>query len=284
MRYDLRFPYILLACASALTATGCSALGLSSPSHQLLPAAKKIRDLSAVPAPVPRELNPALHPQYVVMPGDTLLVQPAEFDAPVQLPPDQTVLADGTIDLGVYGRPVVAGKRVPEIEAEIQAMVNARAKAKEPIVVTARLIGRTTKVFYVLGEVNAPGAFPITGSETVLDALIAAGGLTGKGSEQNIILSRPSPPDGCRSIYPVCYSDIVQLADTTTNYQLMPGDRIFVPGRSVFEDILPAGWRKPRTCNRVQFGCRADGTVSEPIDCGPLPIPGFRSADRVVPE
>ena len=62
-------------------------------------------------------------------------------------------------------------------------------------------VGRTSKLYYVLGEVNAPGAFPITGSETVLDAIIAAGGLTSKGSEQNIILSRPSTPDGCRSIY-----------------------------------------------------------------------------------
>jgi len=82
----------------------------------------------------------------------------------------------------------------------------------------------------------------------------------------------------------VCYSDIVQLADTTTNYQLMPGDRLFVPGRGFFEDILPAGTRKPRTCMRVQFGRHADGTASEPIECSPLPIPGFRSTDRPAPE
>ena len=55
----------------------------------------------AVPAPVPRELAMELLPTHVVVPGDTLLVQPVELDAPLRLPPDQPVQPDGTIDLGI---------------------------------------------------------------------------------------------------------------------------------------------------------------------------------------
>ena len=126
----------------------------------------------------------------IVVPGDTLLVQPVELDAPLRLPPDQPVQPDGTIDLGVYGRPVVVGKTLAEVEVLVRELI--KAKEKNAIAVTVRLISRPGEVFYVLGEVNAPGAFPVTGNDTVLSAITQAGGPTRKASEQNIVLSRPT--------------------------------------------------------------------------------------------
>ena len=101
-----------------------------------------------------------------------------------------------------------------------------KAKEKNAVAVTVRLLAKPGKVFYVLGEVNAPGAFPITGHDTALSAITQAGGPTRRASAQNIILSRPTVPEGCRVVYPVCYTNIVQLGDTSTNYQILPGDRI----------------------------------------------------------
>lgn len=249
-----------------VTLVGCETLGLSPPANLLLPDTKAIRN-SAPPVPgVPRELAKELHPAYVVEPGDTLLVQPADLDSPVRLPPDQTVFADGTVDLGVYGRPVVAGKTVPLIEAEVKQVVNdrenAREKLKEPIGITVRLIGRNSKVYYILGEVNAPGAFPVNGTDTVLDGILRAGGVTRRAGEQNIVLSRPTPPDGCRVVLPVCLKSIEQLGDTSTNYQLQPGDRVFVPGRGFLEDLLPGRCRPGTPCDRPQVGCFAGGCAT----------------------
>lgn len=238
-----------------LSAVGCESLGFSPPSNQLLRETKDIRNSAPNPAPVPRELAKELHQAYVVEPGDTLLVQPADLDAPVRLPPDQTIFPDGTIDLGIYGRPVVAGKTLAEIEPEIKKLINAKEKSKEPIAITVRLIGRNTKVYYVLGEVNAPGMFPITGSETVLDGIMKAGGITKRAAEQDVVLSRPTIPEGCRVVYPVCYTNIVQLGDTTTNYQLQPGDRIYVPGRSMLEGIFQNRCRRSGPCKTPQVGC-----------------------------
>src|SRR5215218_6471316 len=106
MRPFLR-PFTALA-LFALGAIGCSTvtdtLGISTPNYPLEKGAKAIRDTAPVPAPIPRELAKELLPTHVVEPGDTLLVQPVELDAPVRLPPDQPVQPDGTIDLGVYGR------------------------------------------------------------------------------------------------------------------------------------------------------------------------------------
>src|SRR5262249_40214192 len=109
-------------------ATGCSSsanspLGFQPPQHRLSDSANALRSSPSEPPPRPRDLpNPPL-PAFLVEPGDSLLVQPVNLDSPIRLPSDQPVLIDGTVDLGKYGRPVVAGKTVPMIEAEIQALV-----------------------------------------------------------------------------------------------------------------------------------------------------------------
>jgi len=262
--------FVIVAGLWGAAAAGCSSLGLGPPSHPLIPEAKGIRDSAPVPAPVPRELAKVLHTPYIVEPGDTLLVQPAELDAPVRLPPDQIVLADGTIDLGKYGRPVVAGRTVPEIETIVQEAVRAKEKdQKDAVTVNVRLVGRASKVYYVIGEVNAPGAFPVTGRETVLDAIIAAGNLTRRASQENIILDRPSPPDGCRVVLPVCWREITQLGDTTTNYQIMPGDRIFVPSQTLMEGLCPNDKKKDcGPCNGPQRSCFTGGCAPG----APLPV------------
>lgn len=246
-----------------IVAVGCSTitdtLGISSPANPLSKDAKLVRDAAPVPAPVPRELAMELLPAHVVEPGDTLLVQPVELDAPFRLPPDQPVQPDGTIDLGQYGRPVVAGRSLPQVETIVRDAI--KAKEKNAGAITVRLLAKPGKVFYVLGEVNAPGAFPISGRDTVLSAITQAGGPTRTASEQNIILSRPTVPEGCRIVYPVCYTNIVQLGDTTTNYQLRPGDRIYVPSKGALEGLFRR-CRAGGPCATPQVPCFGTGTCA----------------------
>ena len=125
-----------------------------------------------------------------------------------------------------------------------------------------------------MGEVNAPGSFPITGRETVLDGIVAAGGATKRASLGNVVLSRPTAPEGCRVVYPVCLQQIVQLGDTTTNYQIQPGDRIFVPSRGMLEGLLPQRCQKPAgACARPQVSCFGSGSCAAPA--GPMGWPGI---------
>ena len=271
----IRIKYGVALGLGLLVATGCSTigetLGLSTPTNPLSKNAKALRDTAPIPAPVPRELALTLLPAHVVEPGDTLLVQPVEFDAPVRLPPDQPVQPDGSIDLGQYGRPVVAGKTLPDIEVIVRDAIN--AKEKKTVPVTVRLLARPGKVFYVLGEVNAPGAFPITGRDTVLSAITQAGGPTRRASEQNIVVSRPTVPEGCRVVLPVCYTNIVQIGDTSTNYQLMPGDRIFVPGKGTFDELFKR-CKGPGPCDGPQFSCfGGGGCLPAAPGAAPVPVP-----------
>jgi polysaccharide export outer membrane protein len=230
----------LLVLAAAAGLTGCTTSSggrftLFPEGHRLIEPARELREMSSPPPGSPRELDKTVSGPYIIEPGDVLLVQPANLDSPVRLPGDQPVLPDGTIQLGRYGRILVAGKTVEQIEGEVNSLIKGQLADAGPIIV--RLVTRDSKVYYVLGEVNAPGAFQFKGRETVLDAIVAAGGLTSGASRKNIVLTRPTPPDSCRIVLPVCYYAIVQLGDTTTNYQIKAGDRVYVPTKTMFEDV-----------------------------------------------
>lgn len=252
------FP-VTFALAFLISGTGCntvaSTLGFTPPVHKLIKPAAEFREAAVNPATLPKELDKASLAAYIVEPGDTLSVEPTDLDSPIRLPGNQPVLQDGTIDLGALGRPIVAWKTIPQIEVDLKKWIDARSKDKVPI--TVRLIGRESKVFYVLGEVNAPRAYPLAGRETVLDGLLAAGGLTRQADMKKIILSRPTPADGCRVVLPVCYNQIIQLGDTATNYQLQPGDRIYVPSQSPLDDFCNRRKNKDQCgpCKSPQVPC-----------------------------
>ena len=125
--------------------------------------------------------------------------------------------------------------------------------------ISVRLTNWDSKKIYVLGEVNSPGSFVYQGNETVLDAIIEAGGIGSKANHHAIIVSRPSDCGDCRTVMKICYDQIVQLGDASTNYQLRPGDRVYVPSLSFMDDLRQTlcPFRNdhcPR-CSSCQQGC-----------------------------
>jgi protein involved in polysaccharide export with SLBB domain len=216
---------------------GCTSGGnaLFPNDHRLIPAAKQVA-ASMRPAD-PRELSKMPLEAFYVQPGDVLLLEVTDLEADVRLPADQTVMVDSTIDLAEYGRIVVAGLTIEQIEVAVTAAVQALHKDETIKPINVRLNVAESAVYYVLGEVNAPGSYPLIGRETVLDGIVTAGGLSDRASECQVVLSRPTPPGSCRIVLPVCYDRVVQLGDTTTNYQLRPGDRVYVGTRTFCESI-----------------------------------------------
>ena len=130
--------------------------------------------------------------------------------------------------------------------------------------VSVRVTNWESKKIYVLGEVNSPGSFPYIGNETVLDAIIEAGGIGSSANRHGIIVSRPSRCSDCRTVITVCYDQIVQLGDSSTNYQLMPGDRVFVPSLGFVDDLKQTFRIKDRPCPRCS-GC--DQACCLPTGC-----------------
>ena len=180
----------------------------------------------------PRELQMVSMPPYVVEPPDELeiMVKPASSDitsTPV------TVQADGNLDLGFLGDVYVSGLTLAETEHKIAQQMNAiagRGAPKGGYQVSVRLVnGKESKSYYVLGAVKNEGRFPISGNETVLDAILSAG-LKSNGFPEKAYLVRPHPAGGPNQILRVDWIGIKERGDTLTNYQIFPGDRIIVPG------------------------------------------------------
>lgn len=179
----------------------------------------------------PRELKMVSMPSYVIEPPDELevSVRPATLDVPLAT---VIVRQDGVIDLGFAGEVYVAGLTIPEAELKVAqhlAPLAAQRQVREPILVAVRLVnGSATKQYYVMGTVTTQGAFPLTGSETVLDGLLRAG-LRSNSLPEKAYLARPHPAGGHDQVLRIDWERI-KMGDTFTNYQLMPGDRIVVPG------------------------------------------------------
>ena len=98
--------------------------------------------------------------------------------------------------------------------------------------VSVSVYAYNSKVYYVITEGAGLGdlvaRLPITGNETVLDAISQINGLS-RISSKKIWIARPNRLEaGCDTILPVDWKEITKGAATATNYQVLPGDRIFI--------------------------------------------------------
>jgi autotransporter-associated beta strand protein len=136
---------------------------------------------------------------------------------------------DGTINMRQYGMVQVTGMTIAELKAALEKHLSKFMESPE---VWVDVSGYNSKVFYVITDGAGSGdnerRIPITGNETVLYALAAIGGLS-QFSSKKIWVSRPSPTNSRKgTILTVDYAAITQRGATETNYQIMPGDRIFI--------------------------------------------------------
>ncbi len=146
-----------------------------------------------------------------------------------QISGEHLVWPDGTVNLGIYGNVFVAGATAPMARARIQQHLSQFLVNPE---VSVDVQGFNSKTYYIITEGAGFGdgvnRFPVTGNETVLDAISQINGLS-QVSSKKIWVSRPAPGgSGCDQILPVDWVAITKGGSTMTNYQVMPGDRIFV--------------------------------------------------------
>ena len=139
------------------------------------------------------------------------------------------VSPDGTVNLRQYGVVSVAGKTVTEARIILQKHLSQFLDSPE---LSVDVIAYNSKVYYVITDGAGMGdtvhRLPITGNETVLDAIAQVNGLS-QLSSNKIWIARPAPDQfGCEQILPVDWDAITQGGQTATNYQVMPGDRIFI--------------------------------------------------------
>jgi polysaccharide export outer membrane protein len=153
----------------------------------------------------------------------------AQSRAMQQIRGEHLVRPDGTVGLGVYGAVYVAGMTLEQAKAAIEAHLSQFLLKPE---VSVDVYAYNSKVFYIILDGAGYGQqiyrMPITGNETVLDAISQINGLPSVSSKK-IWIARP-PVGECakEKILPVNWRAVAMCGSATTNYQLFPGDRLYV--------------------------------------------------------
>lgn len=142
---------------------------------------------------------------------------------------EHLVSPDGTVNLGTYGQVYVAGLTLDEARQAVEEHLAATLDKPQ---VSVSVFSYNSKVYYVITQGAGSGdlvtRLPITGNETVLDAIANINGLS-QLSSKKMWIARPAPSGaGCDVILPVSWHEITAGAATATNYQVLPGDRIFI--------------------------------------------------------
>jgi polysaccharide export outer membrane protein len=167
----------------------------------------------------------------------TVSVALAQFRGVQQTRGEHLVQPDGTISLGSYGCVSVTGLTVSQAKCVLEQHLSHWLLNPE---ISLSVAAFNSKVYYIIFDGGGYGQqvfrLPITGNDTVLSAISQVGGLPPISSTRKIWVARPTPARKCcYEILPVNWQVLVQAGDTETNYQLFPGDRIYVKANCLLQ-------------------------------------------------
>ncbi|MEX2139937.1 MAG: polysaccharide biosynthesis/export family protein [Pirellulales bacterium] len=182
----------------------------------------------------------------------------ASFGGTQQISGQHIVGPDGTVTLGTFGSVVVAGLTLDQVREAVERHLSQFLDSPE---VSVNVFAYNSKVYYIVTQGGGLGdnvvRVPVTGNETVLDAISQVNGLQSVSSKR-IWIARPVP--GCEEniVLPVDWCAVTGRGAAATNYQILPGDRVFIAEDEVVAlDNHLAKWISP--VERV-FGVTLLGT------------------------
>jgi polysaccharide export outer membrane protein len=140
------------------------------------------------------------------------------------------VRPDGMISVPLIGDVLAGGRTPPEVAKDIQDKLAAYVRDPQVAVILTELRSHEyLSRVRVTGAVRQPVSVPYRPGMTVLDAVLAAGGLTEFAAPDRAELHRRTG-DGSRT-FEVKLDRILNRGDLATNYPVAPGDVITVPER-----------------------------------------------------
>jgi len=225
-----------------------------------LPGYFAVAGVSTPPAEPPAA-TAARPPLLELGPGDQVKMD--VFGRP-EMDTTTYIADDGSIRVPLAGAVVIGGLSPTEAGQKVEAALRKGQYLVDPHVTFTVLQSRSQRVS-VLGEVKAPGRYPIESNTTVLDLLAQAGGATEKGADIIYILR----PDGTGNLQRLP----VNLKSTVDSREAAPavlqtlrgGDSIFVPAADQFyiagEVKAPAVYRLESGMTLVQAIARAGGVT-----------------------
>ena len=135
------------------------------------------------------------------------------------------VRSDGKISLPLVGELTASGQTPLQLEQEIAKRLQSYISEPE---VTVIVTDSKSQKINILGMVARPGAYLLTSSTTVLDAIAMAGGFKDFAKQKAVYVLRKGP-DGAEQRLPFNYKEVIKGKNPEQNIRLQAGDTVVIP-------------------------------------------------------
>ncbi|MBB5203966.1 polysaccharide export outer membrane protein [Inhella inkyongensis] len=160
---------------------------------------------------------------YVIGPGDSLNIvvwRNPELSMSVPVRPD------GKISAPLVDELLVQGKNPTEVSREVERVLGKYVRDPVVTVMVTNFVGPYSEQIRVVGEASKPQFLPFKQQMTLLDVMIAVGGLTDFADGNSATILRTS--EGNKQ-YSVRLKDLIKRGDVSANVDVRPGDILIIP-------------------------------------------------------
>ncbi len=160
---------------------------------------------------------------YVIGAGDSLNIivwRNPELSLSVPVRPD------GKLSAPLVDELVVQGKTSVEVARDIEKKLSTFVRDPVVTVIVTNFVGPYSEQIRVVGEAARPQFLPFKQKMTLLDVMIAVGGLTDFADGNGASILRSG--DGNKQ-YAVRLKDLIKRGDVSANVEMRPGDILIIP-------------------------------------------------------
>lgn len=170
---------------------------------------------------------PPMH-DYLIGPGDHLNITVWRNPEVSLIVP---VRPDGKISTPLVEDIPASGKTATELARDIEKSLAKFIQQPVVTVIVTGFVGTYGEQIRVIGQAAKPQAIPYSNEMSLLDVLIAVGGMTEFASGNRAIVVRNI--DGKQQSLPVRLKDLIKKGDISANISMRPGDILVIP-ESIF--------------------------------------------------
>jgi polysaccharide export outer membrane protein len=163
-------------------------------------------------------------PEYIIGPGDTIQVfvwRNPELSVTIPVRPDGKISTPLVEDL------VAVGRTPSELARDIERKLSEYVRSPQVNVIVSNAVGAVNQI-KVVGQVKTPSAIPYHQGMTILDLVIAVGGLTDFAAGNRAKILRKDAKGNDVQIK-VRLDSLMKSGNLSENVVLMPGDVVVVP-------------------------------------------------------
>ncbi|MEY3253651.1 MAG: hypothetical protein RL227_2624 [Pseudomonadota bacterium] len=136
------------------------------------------------------------------------------------------VRPDGKISAPLVEELVAQGKTSVELARDVEKKLSTYVRDPVVTVIVTSFVGPYSEQIRVVGEAARPLFLPYKQKMTLLDVMIAVGGLTDFADGNRAIIQRTSDSN---KQYAVRLKDLIKRGDLSANVEMRPGDILIIP-------------------------------------------------------